>query len=152
MWKEVLFQNDAPPNDELVSIEDHVKSSELLKNTNSTIRIDYELNDKAATEKLLKAAKRIAIDVEENSTSSNLTFIAGAWCHVFQQSANYWNDSKGDKSCKVGDYTIKVGGVKSGKEKNRKHVNTKIVFFADRDKVVCHLHNTTQLILVNGRG
>ena len=33
-----------------------------------------------------------------------------------------------------------------------KYVNTKIVYLADREKIVCHLYNTTQLILVNGRG
>ena len=143
---------DANTNEELVTIEDHVKSSEILKNINPAIRFEYELNDKAATAKLLKAAKRMPIDVEENSTSTNLTFSAGAWFHVVQPSAGYFNDVKGEKTCKVGEYAIKVGGVKVGKEKNGKHVNTKIVFFADRDKIVCHLYNTTQKILVNGRG
>ena len=31
-------------------------------------------------------------------------------------------------------------------------MNTQIVFFADREKIICHLYNTTQLILVNRRG
>ena len=31
-------------------------------------------------------------------------------------------------------------------------MNTQIVFYADRDKIVCHLYNTTQKILVNGHG
>ena len=39
-----------------------------------------------------------------------------------------------------------------GKECNGKHVNTQIVFYANRDKIVCHLYNTTQLILINGNG
>ena len=47
---------------------------------------------------------------------------------------------------------MKIGGVKSGKENKGKHVNTQVVFYADRDKVVCHMYNTTQLILVNGHG
>ena len=79
-------------------------------------------------------------------------FSAGAWFHVVKPSILYFNDAKGEKTCKVGDYTIKVGGVKAGKEMKGKHVNTKIVFFADREKIVCHLYNTTQLILINGRG
>ena len=57
-----------------------------------------------------------------------------------------------EKTCKVGQYEIKVGGIKEGKEKSEKHANTKVVFFADREKVVCHLYNTTQLILINGHG
>ena len=59
---------------------------------------------------------------------------------------------KGDKTCKIGDYDIKVGGVKAGKDSNGKTVNTQVVFYAGRDKIVCHLYNTTQLILVNGYG
>ena len=47
---------------------------------------------------------------------------------------------------------MKVCGVKLGKEINGKHVNTQIVFFADRDKIICHFYNTTQLNLVNGQG
>ena len=39
-----------------------------------------------------------------------------------------------------------------GRRIKEKHVNTQVVFYADRDKVVCHMYNTTQLILVNGHG
>ena len=64
----------------------------------------------------------------------------------------YFNDVKGEKNCKIGEYTVKVCGVRLGKESNGNHVNTQIVFFADRDKIVCHFYNTTQLILINGVG
>ena len=64
-------------------------------------RFEYELNDKVATPKLFKAAKRMPIEIEENSTSSNIIFSAGAWFHVVQPSASYWNDDKGEKTCKV---------------------------------------------------
>ena len=141
-----------PDNEEMTTIEDHVKSSVLLKNLNSSMSFDYELNDKATKAKLLKAAKRIPIETEEHSSSSNLIFSAGAWYHAVLPAVKYWNDVKGEKTCKVGDYIIKVGGVKSAKESSGKHVNSKVVFFADRDKVVCHLYNTTQLILINGHG
>ena len=137
--------------DEIVTIEDHVKNSEVLKNMNSSITFDYELRDKAAKTKLVKAAKRTPIEMEENSTSTNLTFSPGSWYNVVQPSIRYWNESQ-EKTCKVGDYEIKVGGVKYGKENTGKHVNTKVVFFADREKVVCHFYNTTQLILINGHG
>ena len=92
------------------------------------------------------------MDIEENSTSSNLVFSAGAWYHVVLPSQKYFNDVEGEKNCKIGEYTVKVGGVRLGKESNGNHVNTQIVFFADRDKIVCHFYNTTQLILINGVG
>ena len=59
---------------------------------------------------------------------------------------------KGGKTCKVGNSLIKVGGIKSGKDTNGMHVVSKAVFYLDKDKVVCHLYNTTQRIMGNGRG
>ena len=58
------------------------------------------MNDKAATAKLVKAAKRMPIEIEENSTSTNLTFSAGAWYHVVLPSIAYWNDVNEEKTCK----------------------------------------------------
>ena len=80
--------------DEIVTIEDHVKNSEVLKNMNSSITFDYELRDKAAKTKLVKAAKRTPIEMEENSTSTNLTFSPGSWYNVVQPSIKYWNESQ----------------------------------------------------------
>ena len=90
--------------------------------------------------------------MEENSTSTNLVFSAGAWYHVVLPASNYFNDVKEEKTCRIGDYTVNIGGIKLGKEVNRNHVNTQIVFFADREKIIFHFYNTTQLILVNGHG
>ena len=47
---------------------------------------------------------------------------------------------------------VSIGGIKSGVEKGGKQVDTQVVFYADREKIVCHLYNTTCLILVNGHG
>ena len=143
---------NAPVNKEAVTLEEHVRGSDIYKESSSFITFDYELNEKAAKSKLLKGAKRVPLKIEEHSTSSNLIFSPGAWYHHVLPSAKYWNEVKGDKTCKIGEYEIKVGGVKPGKEKNGKTVNTQVVFYADRDKIVCHLYNTTQLILVNGHG
>ena len=143
---------NATCNDDVITIEEYVKNSEVSKNMNSTINFDYQLNDKASKSKLLKAAKRSPIETEENSTSTNLIFSAGAWYHVALPSAKYFDEVQGDKTCKIGDYNVKIGGIKLGKESNGKHVNTQIVFYAGRDKIVCHMYNTTQLILINGNG
>ena len=143
---------NAPHCEEIVTIDDHIKSSEILKNMDVSRTFDYELNDKALKTKLVNAAKRSPMEIEENTSSSNLIFSAGAWSNVVLPSVKYFNEVKGEKTCKVGEYTVKVGGVKAGKENSGKHVNTQVVFFADRDKIICHLYNTTQLILVNGHG
>ena len=62
---------NATCNDDIITIEEYVKNSEVSKNMNSTINFDYQLNDKASKSKLLKAAKRSPIETEENSTSTN---------------------------------------------------------------------------------
>ena len=131
----------APTSQNIVTIEEHIKKSEVFISNGSVIKFDYILSDKASKSKLLKAAKRIPIAVEENSTSKNLIFSAGAWYHTVLPSIKYFEDVHQDaRECLIGDdYTIKVGGVKLGKESNGKHVNTQIVFFANREKIVCHL-------------
>ena len=79
-------------------------------------------------------------------------FSAGAWYHVVLPAVKYFSVVKEDNSCQIGEYNVKISGIKLGKDNNGKHVNTQIIFFADRDKIICHLYNTTQLILVNGHG
>ena len=81
-----------------------------------------------------------------------MIFSAGGWFHTVLPAVEYFDEVKGEKTCKIGEYVVKIGGIKKGKEINGKHVNTQIVFFGDRDKIICHLYNTTQLILVNGHG
>ena len=137
----------------VVSISDHIESSETFKQIEGLRTFEYSLRDKTAKAKLVKAAKRDeAFKVEENSSSSNLVFSAGAWHTVVLPSLRYWNEVKDDKACIIGDYTIKIGGITGGVDANGKHVDSKVVFLAGRDKVTCHMYNTTCLILVNGHG
>ena len=50
---------NASNSEAIVTIEDHVKISELSKNMNPSVTFDYELREKAVKTKLVKAAKRI---------------------------------------------------------------------------------------------
>ena len=137
---------------QVTTIEEHIKNSEVYVSKDNIVSFNYELRDKTAKAKILKAARRIPFEIEENSTSSNLVFSAGAWYHVVLPAVKYFSVVKEDNSCQIGEYNIKISGIKLGKDNNGKHVNTQIIFFADRDKIICHLFNTTQLILVNGHG
>ena len=136
------------PSD-IVSIDEQIKGSDYH---NDSVTFNYELNEKAARSKLVKGSKRIPFEVEENSTSMNLLFSVGAWLTSVLPAVRYWDEIKEDKVCKVDDIIIKVGGIKSVNDKNGMHVVSQVVFYVDRDKVVCHLYNTTQKILVNGHG
>ena len=137
---------------EMTSVENVVRDSELVKFSDTERVFDYKLNEKAAKGKLIKGAKRSAFDVVRNSSSCNLIFSLGSWNNVVLPSVRYWSDIKGIKSCTLGDTVVKIIDVKTGKDIGGKHIDTQIVFFANRDKVVLHMYNTTQLILVNGHG
>ena len=134
---------------DIVTIEDQIRGSGYH---NDSITFNYELNDKAAKAKLVKGSKRNPFEIEEKTASISLIFCVGAWLTSVLPAIRYWNEIKGDKTCKIGDISIKVGGIKAGKDANGMHVVSQVVFFVDRDKVICHLYNTTQRILVNGRG
>ena len=138
--------------DGVTSIDDHVKDSGLFKPLANERNFGYKLSDKGVKSKLMKGAKRTPFLKEENSTSTNLVFSVGAWHQVVMPSIEYWKQVKADDSCYVGDYIIKIGGIKLENEINGKNIDTQIVFFGDRDKIMCHLYNTTQLILINGHG
>ena len=134
-----------------LNIDDHITRSEPFKLIGER-RFEYDLDDKATKAKLVKGSKRAPFLLEVNSTSCTLIFSSGSWFHVVLPSNRYWNEIKGDQTCKVGDSVIKIGGIKSGKDSNGKFVDTQIVFFIDGFKVTCHFYNTTQKVLVNGHG
>jgi hypothetical protein len=81
----------------------------------------------------VKGGKRIPFEIVHNSTSFNLHFSTGAWNHVVLPTAQYWNSIKGDKVCKVGPITVKVASVSFGLEADKKHIDTLVVCYADRD-------------------
>ena len=135
---------------ELTSLENVVKDSGILKLP--TKAFEYNLNEKAATTKLIKGAKIPPFDLVFNSSSCNLIFNLGPWHTVVLPSIKYWSDVMGSKLCNIGDINIKIADVKTGKDVSGKHIDTQIIVFINRDKVVLHCYNTTQLILVNGHG
>ena len=75
----------APSNEAIITIDDHVRCSDIFKQSEGSRTFEYKLDDKATKAKLIKAAKRSFI-VEVNSTSCNLVFNAGAW-HIAKSAA-----------------------------------------------------------------
>ena len=101
----------------------------------------------------MRGAKRSLFEIVKKPSSSNLDFSLGAWNYVVLPTIGYWCKVKEeDRTCKVDSVMIKIVNVDLGKEAGGKHVDTKVVFNANGEKVVCHLYNTTQRIMVNGQG
>ena len=133
-------------------ITDLVKDSELEPQGEESRTFVYNMSDKAAKNKLIKGAKRPPFEMVENTASYTLMFSIGAWNHVVLPSIKYWNQVKGTRSCKLDSMEVNIASIEMGKEAGGRHMDTLVVFYANRDKVVCHLYNTTQRILVNGHG
>ena len=97
----------APSNEAIITIDDHVRGSDIFKQSEGSRTFEYKLDDKAAKAKLIKAAKRASpFMVEVSSTSCNLVFNAGAWHTVALPSIGYWNEVKDDQTCKINEYTV----------------------------------------------
>ena len=47
---------------------------------------------------------------------------------------------------------IKIVVIRAGTDVASRHLDTQIVFLADTNKVTCHFYNTTQRVLINGKG
>ena len=142
---EAIASNDS----QNLPIENYVNESMSHKNTRN---FEYRLNEKSTKSKLIKSAKRVPFEIEENSTSSNLVFSLGAWYETVLPAIAFWNEVRGNKVCIINGYKIKIVGFKAGTERTNKQIDTQIIFLADTDKITCHFYNTTQKILVNGRG
>ena len=137
---------------EFNGVEDFVNDSEGTHYKEDKRQFKYNLNDAKAKSKLLKGAKRIPFELVKNNGSLNLLFNVGSWNNVVLPSIRYWNEIKGDKTCRIGSSTVRISSVNVGMETGGKHVDTLIVFFINREKVTCHFYNTTMLILVNSHG
>ena len=122
-------------------IIDLIQDSETRRPIEGKRTFEYNLNEKAAKNKLIKGAKRIPFEVVENSLSSNLVFSLGAWDQVVLSTIRYWNQVKGEKTCKVDSTDIKIASVELGKEVSGKHIDSKVVFYSNRNKMVCHLYS-----------
>ena len=116
------------------NILDCVQESEIHTKSDQNCRdFGYNLNDKAIKAKLVKGAKREALQIVNNTSSSNLVFNLGAWYNVVLPTVKYWNQVKSDLICKIGSVDVTIASVELGKDTAGKHVDTQVVFYANRD-------------------
>ena len=104
-----------PASNGILTIDEHIKQSEpfILKGERT---FKYDLDDKATKAKLVKGSKRAPFLAEENSSLSTLIFSSGSWIYTVRPSVGYWNEIQGDQTCQVGESSIKIGGIKTGKD------------------------------------
>ena len=120
---------------ELTSVSKVVTDSEGLECRDSSRKFSYKLNEKTAKSKMIKGAKRLPFEIEENSSSMNLIFNLGAWSEVVLPSLMYWNNAKENKTCRINENEVKILDVKVGKEINGSHIDTQVIFMMNKDKI-----------------
>ena len=124
---------------EISSVDNLVKDSEIVNYKDMQRRFEYTMDEKAAKAKMVKNAEKIPFEIIENSSSSNLVFSPGSWNSVVQPSMRYWDEVKGTKTCEINDTIVKIADVKTSKDVGCKHIDTQIVLFSNRVKVVIAL-------------
>ena len=137
---------------EVKSMDEYIEKINDVEVNKTRKLFEYELNAKTTKKKLEKGAKRAPFEIVENSTSSNIIFSVGAWHQIVLPTVSYWNTVKDNEVCKIGSDVITITSVKQGKDLTGKNVDTQVNFLLNNQKIVCHLYNTTQLILCNGNG
>ena len=115
-----------------------IEKKQIQVNKEKLREFDYKINEKNLKTKLIKGAQRIPFDIIRNNTSINLDFNIGSWRHIVLPSIWYWDSNQVGKTCKIGEYEVKIASVKSGSEATGMHFDTQITFFINGEKAVCH--------------
>ena len=134
-----------------------VLSSELLitnlnqEDANDEGRVfDYALNQKRAKNKLLKGAKRTnSLEVESKQGCVTLRFCNGSFFEIIMPLIRAWQQKRG-ATFKINEIEVEIIEVVKGTENSEKHVDTKLIIMANCNRIVIHVYNGTQKVMVQG--
>ena len=159
MLKRKLIFEESVQNKKMKMLESTQSTTVVMKADVSKLsqvengrKLDFILTEKTAKSNILKAANRNMLELESKQKSSNLLFSAGSYLYTVTPAVKTWETNYNNKeSFKAGNLTIFVTELEHGKELNAKHLDTKIVFNVNGEKVVIHCYNSTQLLMVIGK-
>ena len=123
----------------------------IIKARRSARTFNFDLNEKKAKAKLLKGAnRRNHLDIEVKSGCVNMRFSDGSYHKVLLPLVREWQNLV-DEPFQLDDIEIKIEAVDAGSENSDKHMDTKLVFFANNDRLVMHAYNGTQNLMIQGK-
>ena len=129
--------------------KEHILTTVHKGPVDGTQNFKYRLTAKTAKSNLIKGALRNHMEVEYKHGAVNLDFSDGAWIlSAFPEVINW---DKTNRNFFYGDLSIQVIEAKPGMENSNKHVDYKIVFQVNGQKVVLHAYNVKQRFTVSGR-
>ena len=115
----------------------------------STHVFDYELNSEKTKKKVLDGARRVPYRREDKKGCTNLIFSDGAFNEVVLKSLIELKN--GPKFFVIGTEEVERISIDPRKELSGKHVDTKLEFKFNSEKIVIHVYNSTQKLLIQGR-
>ena len=111
----------------------------------------YTLNEKRAKSKLLKGAQRTDhLNAEIKSGCVNLRFSDGSFYEIVLPLIGVWQQKK-HSTVQIDENIIEIVEVLTGTEINDKHVDTKLIVKCNNDRLVIHIYNSTQNLMIQGK-
>ena len=110
---------------------------------------NYKLNKERARKKLYEGANREAFKREDKKECINLIFNDGAFKEVILNSIIEIRN--GPKHFIVGKENVERISIDRRDELTGRHVDTKIEFRVNGEKVLIHVYNSTQKLTIQGK-
>ena len=127
--------------------ETHMSRQKDQKNR----KFNYDMNEKKAKKKLLKGANRVDhLDVEIKPTCVNMRFSDGSFKEVVLPLIKVWHKKVGE-SIKFQENEVKIIESITGTDLKVRHMDTKLVILVNNNRIVIHVYNGTQNLMVQGK-
>ena len=111
----------------------------------------YVLNDKKAKQKLLKGAKRAKnLEVEAKDGCITLLFNDGSYIKTVIPLLKSWQKNI-NGTVLIDSNQVKIEEINTGFDSSQKHMDTKLVIYANNSRLVLHAYNTTQKLMIQGK-
>ena len=137
--------------DEKHHLAAHMKEHTTDNIFNNGRKFKFTLNEKKAKAKLLKGAIRgNHLEVETKSTCVNMRFSNGAYHELVLPLLRQWNNQVG-RTVEVLGCEFKIVESNSGTDISENHIDTKLALLFNGNRIVMHLYNGTQNLMVQGK-
>ena len=110
---------------------------------------NYNLNIDKTKKNLCEGAQRNNYERENKKTCVNLIFNDGAFTTAVLAAIS--DLKSGPKHFIVGKESVERVSIESRQEQSGKHVDSKIVFKVNNEKIVIHVYNTKQKLTIQGK-
>ena len=129
----------------------HMDEYHTEKTRRNTRKFNYNMNEKKANAKILKGAMREShLNLEIKSTCVNMRFSDGSYHKIVLPLLREWSQLV-HKTINIDGKEFKIIESNIGTDISENHIDTKFVLMFNGNRVVVHVYNGTQNLMVQGR-